>query len=76
MKTAHLIRHRSTHYEVGSDVRETIKRQGGPLPEDLPTPEKSIRQLEKEQKREEQKRIERQRQPELPLLLDEVDSSY
>jgi DNA-damage-inducible protein D len=60
-----------THYEVGSDVRETIKRQGGPLPEELPTPEKSIRQLKKEQKREEQKRIERQRQPELPLLLDE-----
>lgn len=65
-----------THYEVGSDVRETIKRQGGPLPEDLPTPEKSIHQLEKEHKREEQKRIKRQRQPELPLLLDEGDSSY
>lgn len=59
-----------THYEVGSDVRETIKRQGGPLPEHLPTPEKSIHQLEKEQKREEQKHIERQHQPELPLLLE------
>jgi DNA-damage-inducible protein D len=60
-----------THNEVGSDVRETIKRQGGPLPEELSTPEKSIRQLERELQREERKRLERQFQLELPLLLDE-----
>ncbi len=50
-----------THYEVGSDVRETIKRQGGPLPEELPTPEKSIQQVQKD----EEKRIEQRQQPSL-----------
>lgn len=34
-----------THYEVGSVVRDTIKRLGGTMPEDLPTPEKSIEEL-------------------------------
>lgn len=42
------------HYSVGKEVRETIKRLGGTMPEDLPTPEKSIKQLE----REERKRLE------------------
>ena len=37
-----------THYEVGKKVRETIKELGGTMPEDLPTPEKSLKQLEKE----------------------------
>ena len=36
------------HYEVGAKVRQTIKELGGTMPEDLPTPEKSIRQIEKE----------------------------
>ncbi|MCM1225294.1 MAG: DNA damage-inducible protein D [Lachnospiraceae bacterium] len=36
------------HYEVGKKVRETIKELGGTMPEDLPTPEKSIKQIEKE----------------------------
>lgn len=40
-----------THYDVGKEVRDTIKRLGGTMPEDLPTPEKSIKQLEKEQKK-------------------------
>ena len=40
-----------THYEVGKKVRQTIKDLGGTMPEDLPTPEKSIKQLEKEQKK-------------------------
>lgn len=40
-----------THYEVGRKVRQTIKDLGGTMPEDLPTPEKSIRQIEKEQKK-------------------------
>lgn len=39
-----------THYEVGSKIRETIKELGGTMPEDLPTPEKSIKQIEKESK--------------------------
>ncbi len=36
------------HYEVGAKVRSTIKELGGTMPEDLPTPEKSIQQIEKE----------------------------
>ena len=38
-----------THYEVGKKVRQTIKELGGTMPEDLPTPEKSIKELEKEE---------------------------
>lgn len=44
---------KSTHYEVGKEVRNTIKRLGGTMPEDLPTPKKSLKELEKEQKRQE-----------------------
>ncbi len=44
-----------THYEVGKKVRETIKDLGGTMPEDLPTPEKSIKQIEREQKKLENK---------------------
>lgn len=39
-----------THYKVGQKVRQTIKDLGGTMPEDLPTPEKSISQIEREQK--------------------------
>ena len=38
------------HYEVGSKIRNTIKELGGTMPEDLPTPEKSLKELEKEKK--------------------------
>ena len=41
------------HYTVGQKVRQTIKELGGTMPEDLPTPEKSIQQLEQEQKKKE-----------------------
>jgi DNA-damage-inducible protein D len=37
-----------THYEVGAKVRETIAELGGTMPEDLPTPDKSIKQIERE----------------------------
>ncbi len=40
-----------THYEVGSKVRKTIQELGGTMPENLPVPNKSIKQLEKEQKK-------------------------
>ena len=40
-----------THYEVGAKVRQTIKELGGTMPEDLPTPEKSIKQIEREQEK-------------------------
>ena len=39
----------STHYKVGREVRKAIEKIGGTMPEDLPTPEKSIQQIEKEQ---------------------------
>lgn len=39
----------SIHYTVGKEVRETIEKIGGTMPEDLPTPEKSISQIEREQ---------------------------
>lgn len=35
------------HYDVGKKVRQTIKDLGGTMPEDLPTPEKSIKTIEK-----------------------------
>ena len=40
----------ATHYKVGSRIRDTIKDLGGALPEDLPTPTKSLKQIEKENK--------------------------
>jgi DNA-damage-inducible protein D len=40
-----------THYQVGREVRNTIKRLGGTMPEDLPTPEKSIQELQREQQK-------------------------
>lgn len=41
-----------THYNVGVEVRNTIKRLGGEMPENLPTPEKSIQQIEKQTKKQ------------------------
>ncbi len=40
-----------THFDVGRKVRQTIAELGGTMPENLPTPSKSIRQLENEQKK-------------------------
>jgi len=37
------------HFIVGREVRAAIERVGGIMPEDLPTPDKSISQIEKEQ---------------------------
>lgn len=37
-----------THHQVGKAVRDTIKKIGGTMPEELPTPEKSTKQIEKE----------------------------
>ncbi len=39
-----------THYEVGRKIRDIIKELGGTMLEDLPTPEKSLKLLEKENK--------------------------
>ena len=40
-----------THYQVVKKVRQTIKELGGTMPEDLPTPQKSIAQIEREQEK-------------------------
>lgn len=40
-----------THYNIGKKVRETMLEISGTAPEDLPTPDKSIKQLEKEHKK-------------------------
>ncbi len=50
-----------THFAVGREVRATIERLGGTMPEELPTPAESIQQLQ----RQEQQRIAAERQPSL-----------
>ena len=40
-----------THNKIGKIVRNAIKEAGGTMPEDLPTPKKSLKQLEKENNR-------------------------
>lgn len=50
-----------THHQVGGIVRKAIAEAGGTMPEDLPTPEKSIQELA----REEQKLLELRKQPPL-----------
>ena len=40
----------NTHYKVGKTVRKAIEDLGGTMPEDLPTPNKSLKELEKENK--------------------------
>lgn len=36
-----------THYNIGKNIREVIKKNGGTMPEELPTPEISLKQIEK-----------------------------
>ena len=42
----------AAHYQVGKAVRETIAGLGGTMPEELPTPDKSIKELEAEQRKQ------------------------
>jgi DNA-damage-inducible protein D len=37
------------YYEVGKNIREVILKNGGTVPEKLPTPKKSLKELEKEE---------------------------
>ena len=46
---------KNVHYEVGKKVRKAIADIGGMMPEDMPTPKKSLKELEKERKRLESK---------------------
>jgi DNA-damage-inducible protein D len=56
------------HYEVGRKVRQTIEELGGTMPEELPTPSESIKQL----RRKEQKRLSHSQQP---LLIPAPDTT-
>ena len=40
-----------THFEVGQKIRQTIQELGGTMPEELPTPDKSIVKIEREQQK-------------------------
>ena len=40
-----------THYNIGKNIREVIAKNGGTMPENLPTPNKSLKELEKENKK-------------------------
>ena len=52
------------HYIVGSEVRSTIQRVGGTLPENMPTPTPSITEIEREQ-------IKKLKKSKTKLMLDE-----
>jgi DNA-damage-inducible protein D len=59
----------ATHHEMGREVRETIIRTGATLPEDLPTPPKSIQQIQREEERKAKQGLQ------LPLFPEEGDST-
>lgn len=40
----------NAHYKIGKNVRKFMAENGGTMPEDLPTPKKSLKELEKENK--------------------------
>ena len=46
---------KDVHYEVGKKVRKAIADIGGMMPEEMPTPKKSLKELEKEKKQLETK---------------------
>lgn len=41
----------NTHYEVGTKVRQTIQELGGAMPEDLPIPAQSVKQIQTAKKK-------------------------
>lgn len=55
----------ATHHAVGREVRETIARLGGTMPEDLPTPPESIQQLQRRERERLEQEAQRRRQPSL-----------
>ena len=50
---------KDAHYEIGKKVRKAISDMGGMMPEDMPTPKKSLKELEREKKKVESKEIDR-----------------
>lgn len=55
----------ATHYVVGQAVRGAIASLGGDMPETLPTPEKSVKQIEREERERLIREAEERRQPSL-----------
>jgi hypothetical protein len=49
-------------------VRRTIHELGGTLPEQLPTPEASIKQLEAEERTQRRRAVQKKAMPQLPLF--------
>ena len=47
----------ATHYTIGKEIRGLIKHIGGTMPEDLPTPEQSVQELEREEQERAQVRL-------------------
>ncbi len=45
-----LVQANNTHFKIGEKVRETMIEISGVAPEELPTPEKGIKQIQKEKK--------------------------
>ena len=41
---------KDVHYEMGKKVRKAIADIGGMIPEEMPTPKKSLKELEREKK--------------------------
>jgi DNA-damage-inducible protein D len=58
------------HHKMGKAVRKTIIETGAILPEELPTPQKSIQQLEKERESGIQSFLHREEQPQLPMVFE------
>ena len=50
---------KDVHYEVGKKVRKAIQDIGGMMPEEMPTPKKSLKELEREMKQMKNKRQEK-----------------
>ena len=42
---------KDVHYVVGKEVRKAIADIGGMMPEEMPTPKKSLKELERERKK-------------------------
>ena len=40
----------NVHYNMGKDIRKFISEQGGTMPEEFPTPKKSLKEIEKRKK--------------------------
>ena len=50
---------KAVHYEVGKKVRKAIQDIGGMMPEEMPTPKKSLKELEREKKQLENRKQEK-----------------